>query len=175
MWYILVTLLNLFEESEDIKSFVSSLTDVWPDYDLYDYDENYVNLKYTLKGIKIQFNVTEDNGVIVHYNYPGYLRESKKLIDIKNENIELPNWIYLNSIDSVYEYFGLQYNENLAATDRNKIKKKRHEVKQIVINILDSMKSLKCIVDYDIENNGIHHNSCCFKIQLKKIKKKKAA
>ena len=99
-----VTLLNLFEENEDIKSFVSSLTDVWPDYDLYDYDENYVNLKYTLKGIKIQFNVTEDNGVIVHYNYPGYLRESKKLIDIKNENIELPNWIYFNSIDSVYEY-----------------------------------------------------------------------
>lgn len=78
-------------------------------------------------------------------------------------------------LDSIYKYFGLQYNENLAATDRNKIKKKRHEVKQIVINILDSMKSLKCIVDYDIENNGIHHNSCCFKIQLKKIKKKKAA
>ena len=79
------------------------------------------------------------------------------------------------NLNSIYEYFGLQYNENLAATDRNKIKKKRHEVKQIVINILNSMKSLKCIVDYDIENNGIQHNSCCFKIQLKKIKKKKVA
>ena len=99
-----VTLLNLFRENEDIKSFVSSLTDTWPDYDLYDYDENYVNLKYTLKGIKIQFNVTENNGVIVHYNYPGYLVEGKRLIDIKNENIELPNWIYFDSIDSVYEY-----------------------------------------------------------------------
>ncbi len=75
-------------------------------------------------------------------------------------------------LDSLYEYFGLQYNENLAATDRNSIKKERYKLKQNVIKILDSMKFHGYVVDYYIEEEGLHRKPCGFKIQLKKIKNK---
>ena len=66
----------------------------------------------------------------------------------------------------------MQYNENLAATDRNSIKKERYKLKQNVIKILDSMKFHGYVVDYYIEKEGLHRKPCGFKIQLKKIKNK---
>ncbi len=33
-------------------TFIYELTDIWPDYDIYNNDNNYVELYYTLKGVK---------------------------------------------------------------------------------------------------------------------------
>ncbi len=68
----------------DVKTFVSNITDIWPDYDQYDYNESFVNLVYALKGIKIQFNVTGNHGVIVYNNYDGQI-----LKGITKDNINL--------------------------------------------------------------------------------------
>ena len=88
----------------DVKTFVSGITDIWPDYDQYDYNENFVNLVYTLKGIKIQFNITSNHGVVVYNNYEGQilegvtieninLNETKNIVFFENENTMLQNEI----------------------------------------------------------------------------------
>lgn len=86
---------------EDVKTFVSGLTDIWPDYDEYNYDEDYVNLIYTLKGIKIQFNVTSNHGVIVYNNYTGEIIENMTIDNIKQE--ELKNKVFFVNENTILE------------------------------------------------------------------------
>lgn len=85
----------------DVKSFVSGITDIWPDYDQYYYDDDFVNLVYTLKGIKIQFNVTKNHGVIVHNNYEGQIIEGMTTQNI-NTN-ELHNKIFFKDTNTMLE------------------------------------------------------------------------
>lgn len=87
-----------FKEREDIKKYISSITDMWPDYDLYSYDTGYVNLSYVLKGIKIQFNITNKHGVIIGNNYNGNISELTKL----KEEFGIEE-IYFENEDFVYE------------------------------------------------------------------------
>lgn len=86
---------------EDVKTFVSGLTDIWPDYDEYEYNEEYVNLIYTLKGIKIQFNVTSNHGVIVYNNYTGEIIENMTIDNIKQE--ELKNKVFFVNENTILE------------------------------------------------------------------------
>lgn len=92
-----IDILKKFQEQRDVKKFVSAITDMWQDYDIYRYDTEFVNLIYSLKGIKIQFNVTDSHGVIVGNNYLGNIEELEKL---KEEGI---NEIYFENVDFVYE------------------------------------------------------------------------
>lgn len=85
----------------DVKTFVSGITDIWPDYDQYYYDEDFVNLVYTLKGIKIQFNVTGNHGVIVHNNYEGQIIEGMTIQNI-NTN-ELHNKVFFEDTNTMIE------------------------------------------------------------------------
>lgn len=89
-------LIRQFNEDKNVKKFVSSTTSTWQDYNLYNYDENFVNLEYVLKGIKIQFNVTNQHGVIV-YNNCKYISEIKKLKD----EIGIEEIYFINE-DAVY-------------------------------------------------------------------------
>lgn len=63
-----IEIVKKYIEDKDVKKFVSSITDIWPDYDEYEYSSDYINLEYTLKGIKIRFNVTKNHGVIIYNN-----------------------------------------------------------------------------------------------------------
>lgn len=63
-----IEIVKKYTEDKDVKKFVSSITDIWPDYDEYEYGSEYINLEYTLKGIKIRFNVTRNHGVIIYNN-----------------------------------------------------------------------------------------------------------
>ena len=93
-----LTLVNDFRETSDIKKFVNNLTDLWPDYDVYEYDEDYVNLVYTLRGLKVQINTQRDNGIIFYNNYRG------SYISNLRENIEnLPRYTYFVDSDLVWE------------------------------------------------------------------------
>lgn len=85
----------------DVKTFVSSITDIWPDYDQYNYDSNFVNLIYTLKGIKIQFNITANHGVIVYNNYEGQITEGKTIEELNTE--ELKDKVYFENTNTMLE------------------------------------------------------------------------
>lgn len=94
----LINIIRNFSENRDVKKFVSAITDMWQDYDTYNYDTQFVNLKYSLKGVKVQFNVTSSHGLIVGSNYVGDIEELEQL----KEELGLEE-IYFQNIDFVYE------------------------------------------------------------------------
>ena len=79
-------------ESSDIKTFANHVTDLWIDYDTYNFDSNYVDLKYTLRGIELNISSGSlKNGIFIYQNYNG------------NRNIrELEN-VYIKDTDIVFE------------------------------------------------------------------------
>lgn len=76
-----------FNNDGELRRFISSITDMWPDYDMYGYDDNNVMLKYSLRGIKIAFTPSEA-GVYVYNNYNGYIADDVTIEDI-TKNAEL--------------------------------------------------------------------------------------
>ena len=85
-------IINEMNSSRDIKQFALDLTDLWLDYDLYDYDSNFVDLRYTLKGFQVYIsNSSIKNGIFIYQNYTGNR-------DIKNlENV------YIMDTDFVFD------------------------------------------------------------------------
>lgn len=77
--------------------FASDMTDMWSDYDKFEYTDGYIKLQYTLRGIAFEVNVTENNGLILYKNYNGSL-----IMDLKNGE-EIP-YIYLSDDDLIYEH-----------------------------------------------------------------------
>lgn len=88
-------LVEEYSNNGDINDFMDKLTDLWPDYDKYRYDTNYVEMWYTLKGIKVQYRSTNPEGIQIYENYKGDLKKEKK--DYKdvyyklNKNLMLEN------------------------------------------------------------------------------------
>ena len=79
-------------ESSDIKTFASKLTDFWIDYDIYDFDSYYVDLRYTLKGISLSIDSRSlKNGIYVYQNYSG----NRNIADLDN--------VYIKDTDFVFE------------------------------------------------------------------------
>lgn len=81
-------LIKEYNETKDYNTFVTKLTDLWPDYDSFTKTNNRVSLRYTLKGITIDFNVITNNGITLYKNSNQALLE-----DIKNGEM-IPASIY---------------------------------------------------------------------------------
>lgn len=101
-----------FNNNAETRSFISAITDMWPDYDLYGYDDDNLMLKYTLRGIKIAFTPSE-GGVYVYNNYNGYIADGVTIENIiknansipQNVNIQLDkNLVDLYEEDRVKDY-----------------------------------------------------------------------
>lgn len=101
-----------FNNNTETRSFISAITDMWPDYDLYGYDDDNLMLKYTLRGIKIAFTPSEA-GVYVYNNYNGYIADGVTIENIiknansipQNVNIQLDkNLVDLYEEDRVKDY-----------------------------------------------------------------------
>lgn len=62
---------------------MDKLTDIWPDYDSYNYDSDYVEIYYSLKGVRIAFSSHNKEGIEIYENYKGDLKkEQSKLTDV---------------------------------------------------------------------------------------------
>ena len=101
---LFVELITQMNETSDIKQFSMDLISLWKDYDIYDYDSDYVDLQYTLRGIKLSVSSNSlKNGVYIYQNYKGDIN------DISN----LDN-VYVQSTDLVFdEESERMTNENL--------------------------------------------------------------
>lgn len=85
--------INEMNETGNIKDFATKVTTMWIDYDKYEFDSDYVDLKYTLRGINLNIsNNSLENGLFIYQNYQG----DKNITDLEN--------VYLKDIDSVFEY-----------------------------------------------------------------------
>lgn len=87
-----INLIKELNKTNDLKTFVNDLTDLYLDYDIYNYDSNYVDLQYTLLGINIDISLDSlKSGIYVYQNYKGNF-------DIRNnENV------YIKGTDLVFE------------------------------------------------------------------------
>lgn len=70
-------LVKEYNSKKDINDFMDKLTDIWPDYDNYSYDTNYVTISYTLKGVKISFSSKSNDGIQIYENYKGLFKQEK--------------------------------------------------------------------------------------------------
>ncbi len=78
-------LVEKYNENQDMNDFIYELTDIWPDYDTYNNSQNYVELYYTLKGVKISFSSRDSEGIQIYENYKG---------DIKTDTTDYKNVYY---------------------------------------------------------------------------------
>ena len=78
--------------TSDVRQFATKLTGLWLDYDRYEYDSDYVDLRYTLKGVRVNISGKSlKNGVFIYQNYSG----NKNILDMTN--------VYMESEDFVVE------------------------------------------------------------------------
>ena len=99
------------KNGEDIRKVASNLTDIWSDYDEYSVSGNQINITYSLRGVKFQYNVSDKQGIILYKNYTGYVENNKTLTEISKD--ELPSNIY---IDKNYDLVVLKEQERMYVT-----------------------------------------------------------
>lgn len=75
-------LVEKYNDKKDVNDFIYELTDIWPDYDIYNNDDKNVELYYTLKGVKISFSSRDSEGIQIYENYKGDFKAN--IIDYKD-------------------------------------------------------------------------------------------
>lgn len=88
-------LINNFVKDNDEKKLMKNLTDIWQDYDSYEYNEKSFEITYALKGIKISYSGSEKDGVYVYKNYTGALCNGIEIQDMINNKAKTPQNIIL--------------------------------------------------------------------------------
>ena len=96
---------NDFYENKNIKEFINKIKKLWQDYDDYIYDSNWAILKYTLKGLTIEFNTNGENGIKLYNNFNSKIKDNVTLETISTSN--LPEFVYLHTDED------LVYNQEL--------------------------------------------------------------
>lgn len=90
-------LANQFLNQEySVLEFMNELTDIWPDYETYQYDANRVFLSYPLKGIDVKINDDDLSGIVL-YNNIGISGEEIK------QYLKSTEFIAKLQMDNVYE------------------------------------------------------------------------
>lgn len=115
----LIELINEMNKTQNIKTFASGLMDLWLDYDQYNYNENYANLKYTLKGIELNFTSSTlgDDGIFIYQNYSG----NRDIQDLDN--------VYVSDENSVFEEEKERlYNQSLSRTEQGDNLEQQYEM-----------------------------------------------
>lgn len=76
-------LVKEYNQNKDINEFMYKLTDIWPDYDSYIYDTNYVDICYSQKGVRVTFSSYKKDGIQIFENYKGNLKtQEEPLTDV---------------------------------------------------------------------------------------------
>ena len=65
-----------YNKEKNPNEFMYDITDIWPDYDLYEYSENYVKILYSNRGVSFEYSVENPVGIKLYENYTGSLREN---------------------------------------------------------------------------------------------------
>ena len=178
-------------ESSDIKTFASKLTDFWIDYDIYDFDSYYVDLKYTLKGVNLSIDSRSlKNGIYIYQNYSGnrniadldnvYIKETDSVFDSeKNRSeVEFLNRIEQGDFTEEYynQYLGNEFSVRFDTYSENKYigAKFYSRNKEYPDSELDRTLELSSYIWYDdykmiysVNDDGIYVYNCRTKINAK--------
>lgn len=96
-------LVTNFINSKDERKFVDELKRVWPDYDEYTENESRGNiiLKYSLKGVEFNINITREHGVLLYNNFNGKVTNDVNFEQILKQEKDMPNYTYVKNEDLV--------------------------------------------------------------------------
>ena len=87
---------TLFTQNLDYNTFLSELTSLYPDYSIYEQENNQVKIRYPLRGFEINLGqYVRNNGMTVYNNYIGKITKETSIDDIKKEKV-LPSGTYLS-------------------------------------------------------------------------------
>ena len=92
-----------FLTEKNSNNLASSLIKVWPDFDEIKMEGNTINLKYTLKGVNIQFNYMLRHGVHIYNNFKGKITDNLTIDNLIQNPQNLPEYVYIESEDLVYK------------------------------------------------------------------------
>lgn len=174
-------LVEELNETNDYNSFVSKLTEMWPDYDSFTKVNNRVRLQYSLKGIVIDFNAISNSGITFYNNVNPKLLEDiqngekipanlyteldSNLISITEDNRVMSDELARIPIDPNYDLdsndyaVGYTYNNedksysNVSFLSKNK-EKIDTDLKEGYVNDLYKLDDSNYI--YSINNRGIY-------------------
>lgn len=107
--------ISSFNTDGELRTFVSRITDMWPDYDYYVYNEEGVRLEYTLRGLKIVF-APSDAGIYVYNNYNGYIANGITIENIIKDIKLLPNNVNLQIEEDLVDQY--EKNRKMIYNDR---------------------------------------------------------
>ncbi len=82
-------------EDKDYNTFLTNLTELYPDYSSYTQETDYANIKYPLRGFEISFGNNIKNGITLYNNFKGNITEDISIDNIKKDKV-LPSNTYLN-------------------------------------------------------------------------------
>ena len=106
-----LNIVNQYLEDSDFQKFTNQLTTMWQDYDNYIANDYTYELRYTLKGIKIQVSNANKDGIHIYSNYQGFdnvlLKEkldTGKIHIHGNEDL-----VYLQEINRIAEQKDMAY------------------------------------------------------------------
>ena len=162
------------EKQIELKEFMNELTYLWPDYSLYAYDSNYINIRYPLQGLEILMTSDDSKGIQIYGNYSNVFGMEKYIKDNKITGKTEENLVYIdetgridtkaqllyicemasgmNTIQNISELYGY-YNEN------NRINFVSKDGTRPNISIGDTMNSGFWYTDtkfiYSVKNEGI--------------------
>ena len=93
-----IDLVEEFRNNKNSKQLVAKLTDIWDDYNDFEVKEDNIYVEYALKGVVIQFNITNEHGIILYNNYIGEIEKGINISDAKDkDDYELPKYTYVHT------------------------------------------------------------------------------
>lgn len=98
----IIPIIDEFEKSKSISDLITHFRETWSDYDIFKYKDNGVILQYTLKGLKIVFDNSAIQGIVIYSNYTGKIDKDYTIEDIKTQEIDFPNTINFVNEDLVF-------------------------------------------------------------------------
>lgn len=151
------------EENKSITQFINILKEKMNNYDYYKETNRYIELQYTLKGIKLQFNVGDENGILLYNNYLGFVYDDTKISDIHEHIERIPkdiflkneNLVFLNEINRVNYTQSVKY---MARMEKNRNKKENEIESKLFIEYKNELQDEAYSISF-ISIDGNNPNS----------------
>ena len=163
----------------DVDTFLNKLTDLYPDYQSYYKINDYINIKYPLRGFEVTLGASNNNGITIYKNFRGQITEDISIEDLKesktlptNVNISLDNNLvstaeisrvsqdefYRNPYDEAFEVQTTEYTVIKSDYNYSFYSRKKDNIDSTL-----SISNLTSILSYNdetflygVENDGIY-------------------
>lgn len=99
----IVEFIEQYNTEKNLEKLINQVKEVWKDYDIYEYGNNYILLQYTTKGIAFKYGIDNNNGIYLYNNYTGNISKTEKLDVIIKNKLQLPQNVFYEDIDLTFK------------------------------------------------------------------------